>query len=135
MSKEESSKMSPTKDTKGDSKRVDESKIKGSNVSGRPWKVAKEQFRPKARVVKNKKFTSWEIKQQKRLEDLQFKEKLKALKDEKEQLRLDRINRLRERREKHEEKERYERLASKMHAKKVERLRRREKRNKALKER
>lgn len=135
MSKEKFDKMSDSKNTNVTVDAVVESKIKGANVSGRPWKVAKEQFRPKARVVKNKKFTSWEMKQQKRLEDLQFKEKLKALKDEKEQLRLDRINRIRERREKHEEKERYERLASKMHAKKVERLRRREKRNKALKER
>lgn len=42
---------------------------------------------------------------------------------------------LKERREKKEENERYERLAAKMHAKKVERMRRREKRNKALKER
>lgn len=110
-------------------------KIRGSNVSGRPWKVEKEPFRPKGRVVKNKTLTSWELKKQKRLEDLQFKERLKELRDEKEALRQNRINALRERREKKAERERYERMAAKMHAKKVERLRRREKRNKALKER
>lgn len=112
-----------------------ETKIKGANVSGRPWKTEKEPFRPKGRVVKNKTLTSWELKKQKRLEDLQFKERLKELKDEKETLRQNRINALRERREKKAERERYERMAAKMHAKKVERLRRREKRNKALKER
>lgn len=114
---------------------VKEAKVKGPNVSGRPWKAEKEPFRPKGRVVKNKILTSWELKKQKRLEDLQFKERLKELKNEKETLRQNRINALRERREKKAERERYERMAAKMHAKKVERLRRREKRNKALKER
>ncbi|EDO16355.1 hypothetical protein Kpol_1051p3 [Vanderwaltozyma polyspora DSM 70294] len=114
---------------------VDKSKIKGALVSGRSWKVEKDQFRVNSRVVKNKKLTSWEAKEQKRLEDKQFKAKLKELKDEKSETRRIRIEALKERREKKEEKERYERMAVKMHAKKVERLRRREKRNKALKER
>ncbi|SCU93655.1 LADA_0G04258g1_1 [Lachancea dasiensis] len=109
--------------------------VKGANVSGRGWKVDKGQFRVGSRQVKNKKLTSWEAKKQKMLEDKQFKLKLKELKDEKEQVRKDRIQALKERREKKEEKERYERMAAKMHAKKVDRLRRREKRNKALKER
>ncbi|CCK69409.1 Cgr1p KNAG_0C02980 [Huiozyma naganishii CBS 8797] len=108
---------------------------KGANVSGRSWKVVKTPFRTKSDAMKNKKLSSWELKKQKRLEDLQFKNKLKALKDEKEEQRKGRIQAIRERREKKEEKERYERLAEKMHAKKVERMRRREKRNKALKER
>ncbi|CCD26230.1 Cgr1p NDAI_0H00560 [Naumovozyma dairenensis CBS 421] len=114
---------------------VDASKTKGLTVSGRSWKVSKQPFRAKSRVVKNKKLTSWEIKEQKRLEDKQFKERMKALKDEKEEERKNKIEALKERREKQAEKERYERLAAKMHAKKVERMRRREKRNKALKER
>ncbi|CAI4039240.1 hypothetical protein SMKI_07G2190 [Saccharomyces mikatae IFO 1815] len=108
---------------------------KGTPVSGRVWKVQKEPLRVKSRVVKNKKLTSWELKKQKRLEDKQFKERLKALRDEKEETRQAKIAMLKERREKKEENERYERLAAKMHAKKVERMRRREKRNKALKER
>lgn len=114
---------------------VEDTKIRGSNISGRPWKTEKAQFRPASRVVKNKKLTSWELKKQKRLEDKQFKDRLKALKDEKEDARLQKIQLLKDRREKQAEKERYEMLASKMHAKKVERMRRREKRNKALKER
>ena len=40
---------------------------------------------------------------------------------------------IKERREKKAERERYEQLAAKMHAKKVERLKRKEKRNKLLK--
>ncbi|CCF59878.1 hypothetical protein KAFR_0I00970 [Kazachstania africana CBS 2517] len=113
----------------------DAAKIKGKPVSGRSWKVEKNPLRAKSSVVKNKKLTSWELKQQKRLEEKQFKERIKALKTEKEDERQRRIDALKERREKKEEKERYERLAAKMHAKKVERIRRREKRNKALKER
>ncbi|CAI4061937.1 Cgr1p SKDI_07G2250 [Saccharomyces kudriavzevii IFO 1802] len=109
--------------------------VKGASVSRKIWKVEKAPLRAKSRVVKNKKLTSWELKKQKRLEDKQFKDKLKGLKDEKEEARQAKITMLKERREKKEESERYERLAARMHAKKVERLRRREKRNKALKER
>lgn len=113
----------------------EQTKLKGTPVSGRTWKNDKEQFRVRSRVVKNKKLTSWQLKEQKRLEEKQFKERMKALKDEKEQERQTRIQSLKERREKKAENERYELLAAKMHAKKVERMRRREKRNKALKER
>ncbi|CAG99523.1 Cgr1 [Kluyveromyces lactis] len=109
--------------------------IKGKPVSGRTWKVEKEPLRAKNRVVKNKKLTSWELKKQKRLEDQQFKEKVRALKEEKKAEKDAVIQALKERRAKKEEQERYDRLAAKMHAKKVDRLRRREKRNKALKER
>ncbi|SCW01040.1 LAFE_0D03752g1_1 [Lachancea fermentati] len=112
-----------------------ETVTKGSNVSGRAWKVEKGAFRVASRTIKNKKLTSWELKARKREEDKQFKLKLKELKAEKDEVRQSKIQALKERREKKEEKERYERLAAKMHAKKVERLRRREKRNKALKER
>ncbi|SCU92675.1 LAME_0F01002g1_1 [Lachancea meyersii CBS 8951] len=112
-----------------------ETSVKGSNVSGRAWKVDKGQFRVGSRQVKNKKLNSWEVKKQKMLEDKQFKQKLKELKEEKDQARKDKIQALKERREKKEEQERYAALATKMHAKKVDRLRRREKRNKALKER
>ncbi|CAB4255086.1 similar to Saccharomyces cerevisiae YGL029W CGR1 Protein involved in nucleolar integrity and processing of the pre-rRNA for the 60S ribosome subunit [Maudiozyma barnettii] len=111
------------------------SKSKGANISGRTWKVAKQPMRPKSRVVKNKRLTSWELKEQKRLEDKQFKDRVKALKDEKAEEKQKRVQALKERREKKEEEERYEKMATKMHAKKVERMRRREKRNKMLKER
>ncbi|SMN20962.1 similar to Saccharomyces cerevisiae YGL029W CGR1 Protein involved in nucleolar integrity and processing of the pre-rRNA for the 60S ribosome subunit [Maudiozyma saulgeensis] len=111
------------------------SKSRGANVSGRTWKVAKQPMRAKSKVVKNKRLTSWELKEQKRLEDKQFKERVKALKDEKAEEKQKRNQALKERREKKEEEERYEKMAVKMHAKKVERMRRREKRNKMLKER
>lgn len=110
-------------------------KVKGPTVSGRPWKNDKDQFRVKSRVVKNKKLTSWQVREQKRLEDKQFKERMKTLKDEKDEERQKKIQSLKERREKKAEEDRYQLLAAKMHAKKVDRMRRREKRNKALKER
>lgn len=113
----------------------DVSNIKGKPVSGRVWKKTKAPMRSNSRVVKNKTLTSWELREKQRLEKKQFQAKLKELKDEKENTRKERIHALKERREKKEEKERYEMLATKMHAKKVERMRRREKRNKALKER
>lgn len=116
-------------------KQDDSVKSKGVPVSGRTWKNDKDQFRVKSRVVKNKKLSSWELREQKRLEDKQFKERMKMLKEEKEEERQKRIQSLKERREKKAEEERYQLLAAKMHAKKVERMRRREKRNKALKER
>lgn len=99
--------------------------IKGKPVSGRVWKAEKQPLRAKSRVVKNKKLTSWELKEQKRLEDKQFKEKIRELKSEKEAEKKAVIEALKERRAKKEEQERYSRLAEKMHAKKVDRLRRR----------
>lgn len=64
-----------------------------------------------------------------------MKTREKELKDEKVAKKEEMINKIKEKREKRAEKERFEKLAEKMHAKKVDRLRRREKRNKALKER
>lgn len=118
-----------------ESNKEDSVKSKGAPVSGRAWKHEKDQFRVKSRVVKNKKLSSWQLREQKRLEDKQFKERMKSLKDEKDEERKRKIQALKERREKKAEEERYQLLAAKMHAKKVERMRRREKRNKALKER
>jgi len=57
------------------------------------------------------------------------------MKEEKEAARQERNRVLKERREAKVEKERYQQLAEKMHAKRVERIRRRERRNRALKER
>lgn len=98
---------------------------------GKNWKVEKSAFRVKSLGVKS----SWEKKQEQRLKDAQVKAKLKELKEEKENEKKQRIQALKDRREKKEEKERYEKLAAKMHAKKVERMRKREKRNKLLKDR
>ncbi|GCE99833.1 rRNA-processing protein cgr1 [Zygosaccharomyces mellis] len=116
-------------------KEADLANVKGTPVSGRTWKVDKGQLRVGSRQVRNNKLKSWDLKQQKRLEDKQFKERMRQLKEDKEQEHQKWVQSLRERREKRAEKERYEMLSTRLHAKKVERMRRREKRNKALKER
>ncbi|CDK28970.1 unnamed protein product [Kuraishia capsulata CBS 1993] len=103
----------------------------GNRVSGKDWKLQKKAFRVKSLGVKN----NWKKKQELRLKEEAFKAKLKEMKEEKESERKAHAEEIKRRREAKEEKERYEKLATKMHAKKVERLRRREKRNKMLKER
>lgn len=75
------------------------------------------------------------MREEKRFKEQQYKVRLSELKDEKVAVKQERIADLKRRREIKEEKERYERIATKMHAKKVERLRKKEKRNKLLKER
>ena len=104
---------------------------KGNRVSGKNWKVEKKAFRIKSLGAS----TSWKLKQEKKLKDAQDKARLKALQDEKEADHKAKITKIKEKREKKAEEERYERLAQVMHAKRVDRLRRREKRNKLLKER
>ncbi|KAH3664368.1 hypothetical protein WICMUC_005753 [Wickerhamomyces mucosus] len=94
------------------------------------WKVNKDAFRVKSLGVKS----SWARKQEQRLKDAQFKAKIKEFKEEKENEKRSRIQAIKEKKEKKEEKERFERMAAKMHAKKVERMRKKEKRNKLLKE-
>lgn len=98
---------------------------------GKDWKVKKGAFRVRSLGVKS----SWAKKQESRLKDQQIKARIRELKEEKEQEKKNRLKLIKERQEAKEEKERYERLAAKMHAKKVERMRKREKRNKLLKDR
>lgn len=105
----------------------------GSRVNGKEWKIKKDAFRVKTLGVT--KLSTWELREQKRLEEKQFKARIQDLKQEKEDVKQARIADLKRRREIKEEKERYAKIAEKMHAKKVERLRKREKRNKLLKER
>ncbi|CDR37004.1 CYFA0S01e06348g1_1 [Cyberlindnera fabianii] len=109
---------------------VPDTLTQGSRVSGKGWKVQKNAFRVKSLGVGSK----WAKKQEQRLKDQQVKAKLKELKQEKEDEKKARIDAMKERREKKAEKERYEMMAAKMHAKKVERMRKKEKRNKLLKE-
>lgn len=111
------------------SKKPDE----GSRVNGKDWKIQKDAFRVKTLGVT--KSSSWRKREEKRLQDKQYKARLQELKQEKEDAKQLKIAELKRRREIKEEKERYERMAQKMHAKKVERMRKREKRNKMLKER
>ncbi|KAK6457616.1 nucleolar coiled coil protein [Scheffersomyces xylosifermentans] len=108
-------------------------KGEGARVNGKDWKIKKDAFRVKTLgVAKGKKLKDREAK---RLQEEQFKARLKELKEEKESVRQERIAESKRRREIKEEKERYEKMAQKMHAKKVERMRKKEKRNKLLKER
>lgn len=112
---------------------VPKEKDEGSRVNGKDWKMKKDAFRVKTLGVT--KLSSWELREEKRLKEQQYKVRLTELKDEKVAVKQERIADLKRRREIKEEKERYERIATKMHAKKVERLRKKEKRNKLLKER
>lgn len=105
----------------------------GSRVNGKDWKIKKDAFRVKTLGVN--KLSTWEHREQKKLEQQQFKARLQDLKQEKEDAKNQRISDLKRRREIKAEKERYEKMALKMHAKKVDRMRKREKRNKMLKER
>lgn len=111
-------------------------KGEGSRVNGKNWKIKKDAFRVRTiGVVSKTKKNSFKQRELKKLEEEQYKARMKELKDEKETARKQKFDDLKRRREIKEEKERYERMASKMHAKKVERMRKREKRNKLLKER
>ncbi|KAK6201400.1 uncharacterized protein RJT21DRAFT_35059 [Scheffersomyces amazonensis] len=108
-------------------------KGEGSRVNGKDWKIKKDAFRVKTLGVK--RFSSFKDREEKKLQEEQYKARVKELKEEKESIRKQRIDDLKRRREIKAEKERYELMAAKMHAKKVERMRKREKRNKLLKER
>ncbi|CAN3352924.1 rRNA-processing protein Cgr1p [Diutina catenulata] len=105
----------------------------GSRVNGKDYKLKKDAFRIRSLGVR--KMITFESRQKQKLQDDQFKARLKELKDEKESARKARIDDLKRRREIKAEKDRYARMAATMHAKKVERRKRKEKRNKALKER
>lgn len=106
---------------------------KGSRVNGKDWKGQKDPFRIKRLGVT--KPSNFKEREAKKLQEQQYRARLQELKQEKEDVKKQRIADLKRRREIKEEKERYEKLAAKMHAKKVERLRKKEKRNKLLKER
>lgn len=105
----------------------------GSRVNGKDWKIKKDAFRVKTLGVN--KLSTFEQRAQQKLEQQQYKARLQELKQEKEDAKNQRISDLKRRREIKAEKERYEKISVKMHAKKVERMRKREKRNKLLKER
>ena len=130
--------------------------VTGQKKNGKNWHENKAAFRPLAGQ------TSYAKRAAKQKQEAEVKKMEKEMKDEKEQerqvcfsfeiqsvndmrdfmllreLRSDRwlqrkIQAIKDKRAAKEERERYELLAAKMHAKRVERLRRREKRNKMLK--
>ncbi|KAK6462384.1 hypothetical protein DFJ63DRAFT_153772 [Scheffersomyces coipomensis] len=112
---------------------VPKGKGEGSRINGKDWKMKKDAFRVKTLGVSKPK--SFKEREEKKLQEVQYKVRMKELKEEKESIRKQRIDDLKKRRETKAEKERYELIAAKMHAKKVDRMRKREKRNKLLKER
>lgn len=105
-------------------------KLKGERVNGKSWKIEKPAFNKSLNHTTKKE--SFKDRKQKQEQERLVKEKLKQLKQEKVDEKKQRIEDIKKRREDKEEKERDERLAQKYHAKKVERLRRKEKRNKLL---
>lgn len=112
---------------------TEKEKGEGIRVSGKEWKIKKDAFRLKSAGVR--KLNTWTLREQKKLVEDQYKQRIKELKDEKNDEKTKKLEELKKRREALEEKKRYEQIALKMHAKKVERLRKKEKRNKMLKER
>lgn len=99
-------------------------------VSGRDWKVSKKPVRNT-----NKLGTKYEQRRQREMQLKALKQQEQEKKDEKLREKQEHLDKIKERREAKAEKERYELMAKTMHAKRVERIRRREKRNKMLKER
>ncbi|EPE06310.1 rrna-processing protein cgr1 [Ophiostoma piceae UAMH 11346] len=98
----------------------------GLRKNGKQWHAPKKAFRPSSGL------TPYEKRNKDRIALATMKAKEKELKDEKEAAHEARVTLIRERRKAKEEKERYEKLATKMHAKRVERLKRKEKRNKLI---
>ncbi|QBM86647.1 rRNA-processing protein CGR1 [Metschnikowia aff. pulcherrima] len=105
----------------------------GTRVNGKDWKMKKDAFRLRSAGVR--KLNTWKLREEKKLKDEQFKQRINSLKQEKADERKKKIDERKQRIEAIAEKERYEKIAQKMHAKKVERLRKKEKRNKLLRER
>lgn len=112
---------------------IEKDKSEGRRVSGKEWKVAKDAYRVKSVGVRM--LNTWKLREEKKLLEQQLKQRLKDLKEEKAEEQARRLEAIKKRREAIEEKKRYEQIAVKMHAKKVERLRKKEKRNKMLRER
>lgn len=112
---------------------VEKDEGEGKRVNGKDWKIKKDAFRLKSAGVR--KINTWKLREEKLLKEKQFKQRLNDLKQEKSDEKNRKLEETKKRREAIEEKERYQRIAEKMHAKKVERLRRKEKRNKMLRER
>ncbi|KAJ5226618.1 rRNA-processing protein cgrA [Penicillium citrinum] len=98
----------------------------GMRKNGKNWHDTKKAFRPNAGL------TSYEKRKQIQDQQKAVKELEREMKEEKEAERQSHIQRIKDKRAAKEEKARYEKMAEKMHAKRVERLKRREKRNKLL---
>ncbi|KAK0286147.1 rRNA-processing protein cgr1 [Friedmanniomyces endolithicus] len=101
--------------------------IAGHRKNGKQWHPTRKAFRPTAGQ------TSYAKRATKTAQQAEVKKLETEMKAEKEEERQRRIQAIKDKRAARGEKERFEKMAEKMHAKRVERLRRREKRNKLLK--
>lgn len=101
--------------------------VTGVRKNGKQWHDTKKPFRPNAGQ------TSYAKRAAKQAQEAEVKKLEKEMQAEREEERQRKIQAIKDKRAAKEEKERYELMAAKMHAKRVERLRRREKRNKLLK--
>ncbi|KAK4560895.1 rRNA-processing protein cgr1 [Recurvomyces mirabilis] len=101
--------------------------VTGVRKNGKDWHAPRKAFRPTAGQ------TSYAKRAEKEAQTAEVKKLEREMKAEKEEERQRRIQAIKDKRAAKEEKARYELMAQKMHAKRVERLRRREKRNKMLK--
>ncbi|KAJ5689792.1 hypothetical protein N7462_004184 [Penicillium macrosclerotiorum] len=99
---------------------------KGMRKNGKNWHDTKKAFRPTAGL------TAYAKRKEAHKNQQAVKELEREMREEKEAERQAQIQRIKDRRAAKEEKARYEKMAEKMHAKRVERLKRREKRNKML---
>lgn len=103
------------------------SQTMGMRKNGKQWHDAKKAFRPTAGQ------TSYAKRAAKQSQEAEVKKLENEMKAEKEEERQRKVQAIKDKRAAKEEKERYAKMAEKMHAKRVERLKRREKRNKMLK--
>nr|POF12732.1 rrna-processing protein cgra [Quercus suber] len=99
----------------------------GMRVNGKQWHPTKKAFRPTAGQTTYAKRVA---KESQRAETKKLEQEMKT---EKEAERQRKVQAIKDKRAAKEEKARFELMAAKMHAKRVERLKRREKRNKLLK--
>jgi rRNA-processing protein CGR1 len=121
--------------TEDKSVQTDKENKKDANLVGKRIKVWKEVKKPIRMGAIGVSKNAWDKKRERDMALKAVKAKERELKEEKETERRERIERIKAKHEARAERERFELMAAKMHAKKVERLRRREKRNKLLKER
>ncbi|KAK5718898.1 rRNA-processing protein cgr1 [Elasticomyces elasticus] len=101
--------------------------VSGHRKNGKQWHETRKAFRPTSGQ------TPYVKRAAKNAQEAEVKKLETEMKAEKEQERQHRIQAIKDKRAAKEEKERFEKMALKMHAKRVERVRRREKRNKLLK--
>ncbi|KAK3654643.1 rRNA-processing protein cgr1 [Elasticomyces elasticus] len=113
--------------TPGEAPAAKAAPVSGHRKNGKQWHETRKAFRPTSGQ------TPYAKRAAKNAQEAEVKKLETEMKAEKEEERQHRIQAIKDKRAAKEEKERFEKMALKMHAKRVERVRRREKRNKLLK--